>query len=194
MIHFVQWLIGAEAEPGPLALRDGVHPVQSWRYLRQVEGSPAPSPFMWLAGLVIAAFLLPVLAWSLEEPALVPVLKQNLSVGEVIQEEDVEMKAVGSVRLSPRVLRRTQDIVGKEVHRRIRAGYPVYDSHVRVPPTIRKNTVVDVIYLAPGLRLNSSARALQDAGTGHSVRVQNVHSGRIVAGRALEDGRVLVKK
>jgi flagella basal body P-ring formation protein FlgA len=140
------------------------------------------------------AFLIPVLAWSVEKTVPIPVLKHDIPVGERIQASDVEMKGMDATRLSPRMLRRTADLVGKEVQRRVRAGHPVYDSHVRVPPTIRKNTTVDVIYLAPGLQLNGSARALQDAGAGHSVRVQNVYSGRIVAGQALEDGRVLVKK
>ena len=184
------WLTGQDTVPtDPVLVRDGIWAVKSWKHLQVEPKADSHWPFMLLALCVMASFLLPILAWGVE----VPVLKNSLSRGDIISESDVTVRSMPEKSISPRVLRRAAELVGKEAHRPIRAGIPVYDSYVRTPPTIRKNGVVDVIYKAPGMTVLGTGKALQDGVSGHSIRFMNPNSGKIVHGALLADGRILVK-
>ena len=190
----LDWLTGRDSVPlteeRPM-MRDGIWAVMGWRDLQDRPLVTPVTPFAWLIGLVIATFLFPLLAWS--ETQDLPVLKNRLEKGHIITAADLTSKPFGERFISARVIQEKSDLVGKEVYRHMNAGVPIFNTYVRVPPTIRKNTSVELVFSAPGIALTGTGRALTDAPTGQQVKVMNDESGKIVAGVALKDGRVLVQ-
>ena len=83
--------------------------------------------------------------------------------------------------------------MGKEVFRNVRAGSPIYDSHVRVPPTVRKNGVVPITFSATGLDITGIGKALEDAAIGSPVKVLNEETGQTLAGIVLPNGTVEIR-
>ena len=107
--------------------------------------------------------------------------------------EDIETREFDENFISPRMLRNKKELIGKEIFRSVRSGVPIYDSYIRVPPTIRKNGVVEIIFTAPGIVVNGKGRSLQDAPAGQMARVMNTASGKIVSGEVTKQGTILVR-
>ena len=123
----------------------------------------------------------------------VPVLRRSVAVGEAVRAEDVSWQPIRRDRIRGNMVTDTDEVVGLEPRRRIRAGEPIRASDLRPVETISKGTVVTMVVRAPGITLTATGRAIQAGATGDIIRVSNLKSHRIVQGTIVSPGRVDVQ-
>lgn len=111
-----------------------------------------------------------------------PVLVRPVPAGEVIQESDLEWRAVRADRLDRNAATSADQLVGMTPTRGLKPGRVVKVSEVRPPLLVEKGALVTMTASAPGLLLTATGRALDDGAEGDVVRVLNVQSKRTVEG------------
>lgn len=202
-------------------MRDGIWAVMGWKDLQNRSLEKEPNVLLWMAIAVMLSFILPVLAWSegiqvasndtlLPPPVLsaytaepvptakaatgteLPVLKYTMRQGERIDADDLGTRIVQG-HFSNKVVLRADELIGKELFRNVRANAPIYESHVRFPPTVRKNGVVPILFVAAGIEIKGLGKALEDAAAGNTVRVMNEASGQTLAGIVMPNGTVEIR-
>lgn len=109
-------------------------------------------------------------------PIEIPVLRQPLQPGAIIEADDLVTRAVSVQRLRAGTITRAEDIVGKTPRRALRAGIPLDMRDVEAPRLVRRGEQVSVAYVAGGIRLEMSGRALDDGARGETIRIQNTKS------------------
>lgn len=136
--------------------------------------------------VLISSFIiavLPGLAFAANVTANV-----NLPRGTIIAQQDINIKtSSGEVRSEV-----VSAYIGKEVKRTIPKGYKLNPAYVGNPIVVRRNARVNMIYRFGALELSAWGRALDEGGTGDTIRVMNLDSRKRVQGRILESGRVKV--
>lgn len=112
----------------------------------------------------------------------------NLPRGTIIAQHDIDIKtSSGEVRSEV-----ASAYIGKEVKRSIPKGYKLNPAYVGNPIVVRRNARVNMIYRFGALELSAWGRALDEGGTGDTIRVMNLDSRKRVQGRILESGRIEV--
>jgi flagella basal body P-ring formation protein FlgA len=122
----------------------------------------------------------------------VPVLREPLARGGVIEDGDVEWRPIKLNRLRENVAREAEEIIGKVAKRRLRAGAPLRSRDLGLPIVIAKGSVVTLALEAPGLMLSATGRALENGSDGALIRVMNVHSKQTVEAIVVGPDRVRV--
>lgn len=202
-------------------MRDGIWAVMGWKDLQSRSLEKEPNVLLWMTIAVMLSFILPVLAWSenvlvasngtlLPPPVLseytaepipvakavvgteLPVLKYAMRQGERIDADDLDTRIVQG-HFSNKVVLRADELIGKELFRNVRANAPIYESHVRFPPTVRKNGVVPILFVAAGIEIKGLGKALEDAAAGNTVRVMNEASGQTLAGIVMPNGTIEIR-
>lgn len=103
-------------------------------------------------------------------PPLVAVVSRPLRKGEVVRASDIKfLPAVGQVQ---NAIYRIEEVLGKETTRAVAAGQILDAGHVRSPLLVQRGEVVRVIARAAGVRIRTTARALQEGSHGELVEVQ----------------------
>lgn len=99
---------------------------------------------------------------------------RNVRRGEIIRQEDVEMRQLSVVRQDASYPTDLRQIVGKQAARGISADRPISDNDVREPVIVRRNEVVTVFAYAGNIVVRREMLALSDAGKGELVEVQPI--------------------
>jgi flagella basal body P-ring formation protein FlgA len=81
---------------------------------------------------------------------------------------------------------------GLEARVNLYPGRPIRRAEVGAPTVIRRNAVVELIFIRGGLTIALEGRALQPAGEGEAIRVMNLSSRSTVTGVATAGGTVVV--
>jgi flagella basal body P-ring formation protein FlgA len=90
------------------------------------------------------------------------------------------------------VLRAVTDAAGKETRRALKAGEIIRASDLKRPTLVAKGSNVTMLFVAPGMQLTSTGRALEDGGQGDSITVLNPTSYRKVEAVVVKAGTVRV--
>jgi flagella basal body P-ring formation protein FlgA len=129
-------------------------------------------------------------AWARVEvfrnrPALV--LVRNVRRGDVLGAADVEVRsgATGWAGLSA-----PEDAIGKRVTRSLRAGSPLGERDLEAVPVVDRGDVLLLVARVGGVVASMPGKALESAGIGEMMRVENLTSGQMVSG-VLQDGGVV---
>ncbi len=186
--RLIDWIVGKD-KPEPTLMQDGVWLMMGWKDMQDDEKNAHILPLIWLVAIVL---LIPVMAFANTNTIDVPVPTHRIKSGTLLKAEDFELKTVNA-NLSHTFLVNLEDLVGKETRRFIRAGQPVHERAVRIPPDVRKNTFVQIIYQIPGISLSAKGRALEDARIGEAVKIQNIDSHKVVIGMVLANGTVKIQ-
>ncbi len=117
------------------------------------------------------------------------VVTRDVERGEVLGPEDVEVRA-GEGRAGALV--DPQQAVGRRARRVLRAGSPVRARDLAVVSVVGRGGLVRLVARVGGITATTVGRALDDAGIGETVRVENLSSGRTVSGIVQTDGVVAV--
>jgi len=131
------------------------------------------------------ASILPTLAST---EVLVPV--RTIRIGEVLSETDlrpIDLQSPGAIKPG-------SDIAGLEARVTLFANQPFARNDLRDPRLVHRNEKVTLLYVSPGLTIQSEGRALSDGSIGNSVTVMNLESRTKVSGTVQADGSVLVAK
>lgn len=168
-------------------------PVLGWRALHTKKPAEDTRPFIGMLIFLVLAFCIPILAWAESSSVEVPVVNRMISAGSILSADDITMRTLEKRFLHPRMITDKQDLLDKEAIRTLRSGHPVYSTNVRVPPKVRKNTVIEVEYVAPALTLRGTGKVLEDGGVGDTIRIINPESGKVMAGVVQPNGEVVVR-
>jgi len=118
----------------------------------------------------------------------VVVLARDVRRGEVLSADDVEVKPAspgGRPGLAdPRA------VLGKRLRRTLRAGAVLTERDVETVPVVERGDLVRLVARVGAITATTLGRAVEAAGIGERVRVENLSSGRTVAGVVREAGVV----
>jgi len=86
----------------------------------------------------------------------------------------------------------TEDYLGQELTRPVRAGAVMTLRHVRTPLQIKRNETVSLIFRRGSLTMETTGRALDEGANGDRISVMNSTSRKRVMGRIVGPGQVEV--
>ncbi|MGE6699435.1 flagellar basal body P-ring formation chaperone FlgA [Hyphomonas sp. NPDC076900] len=86
-----------------------------------------------------------------------------------------------------------EPVVGREAKRTIYAGQPVTMDNTRPARLVARNQIVTVKYIAGGLEISTTGRAMGEAALNEPVTVLNLQSRQLVQGIVQENGWVLAQ-
>lgn len=121
-----------------------------------------------------------------------PALARALPAGERIAASDIVFVEMEANRLPADALRDPAGLEGMEARRALRAGAPLRPYDIAAPAAVKKNEIITVYYIRPGITLAARGRALEDAPAGAPVRVLNLQSNRVIEATAEAPGRARV--
>lgn len=122
----------------------------------------------------------------------VPVPNRAIQAGVQLTASDFNMVTLPATSLGRFAVTDAAALEGLEVRRVLPEGRPVQSQSLQIPRVVRRGEKLTLIYQSGPLEVSAAARALEDAGPGDPVRVQNMTSNKTVTGIALRDGRVQV--
>lgn len=114
-------------------------------------------------------------------------LVRNVRRGQVLTAEDVEVRA-GEAPWG--ALSDPADAVGKRMVRALRANSALLERDLEAVPVVDRGDTVLLVAKVGGVMASVPGKALESAGVGEMVRVENLSSGQTVSG-LLRDGGVV---
>mgnify|MGYP003393036618 CR=1 FL=1 len=109
----------------------------------------------------------------------VPVIKRQIRNGELISDDDVEMRKFPQVRIYKDTINDIASLVGSTPVRGISAGRPIRRSEVAPPALIKKNALVQMRYKTESMEITTAGQAMTDGAKGDVIEVRNVASKKI---------------
>lgn len=107
-------------------------------------------------------------------------LEQPVARGQVVTANMVALRDVTQRSLSSDVLTHADQALGLAAKRALRPGQPLRAGDLQAPLVLRRGDVVSMVFSAPGIRLTTAARALEDGAVGDTVAISNLRSKRTV--------------
>ena len=126
------------------------------------------------------------------EKIRIPVLRQRLGEKAVVSAGDIDWLSVRADRLAKGSVTDEADLIGKALHRRVRAGQPIRLSDLGDPVTINKKAPVTILVKEGLMQLTAQGRALEDGQVGESIKVMNVYSNKTVYAVVVDENLVEV--
>ena len=118
------------------------------------------------------------------------VYARNLSAGEIVEASDLEWseEAVAGADTPDRA----EAAIGMAARLPLRAGAAVSAHELIAPKVIRRDQMISVDYVADGISLSLSAKALNDAALGDTVQAMNLSSKKTIEAVAVAAGHAAV--
>jgi len=125
--------------------------------------------------------------------ALVPVPTRRIGQGEVIGRGDIDWQPMREQNLGRSVIAgETVDVVGMAARRPLSAGTALRATDVEPPILVERRANVMVVLQMPQMTLTMQGKALDRGALGETVRVENLHSKRLVEGVVSGPGKVTI--
>jgi flagella basal body P-ring formation protein FlgA len=121
-----------------------------------------------------------------------PVLKRDIKRGDIISNEDIEIKHFPPSRIAKSVLAKTRTIVGMTAARAMKAGSFIRTSDLDTPKLVKKNQLVMLVFEKNGMMLKTRGKAMTDGERGESISVMNIQSKRMIEGTIQSAGVVVI--
>ena len=123
-------------------------------------------------------------ATSAAEPAVamveVPVPRQRLRRGQVIEGADLDWLAVADSRRLTAAAMAPEELVGMSARRALPAGRPVALGDLRPPVAVLRGDAVAMVMRSGPMVLTARGRAIEEGAVGDVIRVMNTDSNRTV--------------
>lgn len=116
---------------------------------------------------------------------------RSLAAGDVVQPEDVIWSTVQAHLAQGGSPSDAEQVIGLSARRALRAGAVVGARDLVSPRVIARNDMVEVAFIAGGVRLTVTGRATRDAAVGEPVPVLNTTSGRTIDAIASGPGQAM---
>ncbi len=123
--------------------------------------------------------------------ALVPVPRQTIRRGEVLQESDLEMRRIDIGRF-PACAMDIKSCAGMRAKSFLRKGSPILLNAIDVPPLVSRGAPVMIEAGNDGLVVADKGVALMDGRADEAISVKNLSSGRQIVGIVIAPSRVRV--
>lgn len=102
--------------------------------------------------------------------------------------DEIRLESRASGQLPAGAFTRSDEVVGKQALRDIKAGEVLTSRVLQPPPVVQKGDLVTLVVEGKGFRITASGRAKEDGRPGQLIRVTNLASKKDLYGR-VEDGR-----
>lgn len=112
-------------------------------------------------------------------PAEILTFARNFKAGEMIQPQDLAWTSAPAF-VPPDSPRDPREVIGQAPRRPVQAGSPVSLQDLSTPIAIRKDDVVQVAYIADGIKLVLEGKALGSASVGEAVDIMNTASKKTI--------------
>ena len=112
----------------------------------------------------------------------VPVLAADVKAGDVISAADIEYVTRRKDSVATNALTSEDQLVGMTPRRTAAAGQPLQGNDLEAPMLVRKGQTVTVTLNTGAIALSLQGRAMQNGGTGDTIRILNPASNQVVEG------------
>jgi len=127
---------------------------------------------------------------TIEEVRLIPMFNRVIASGEVITKADLEWKKFPVRRLTRNAVVASSQLIGQTVKRAISANKLILQNDIMTPVVVSKGSIVLMTYKRGRLSLTMQGRALENGGTGDTIRLMNQKSKKTVFGVVVGDDAV----
>ena len=125
-----------------------------------------------LAVLALPLFANMALASGVADMRIV-VPSHSIPRGTTISDSDLSYLTVDPSSVQAGIVTSMNDLDGMEARRVLRAGEPVRPDDVRKPILVTKGSMVTMNFVAPGITLTATGKAMSEGGMGETVTVLN---------------------
>jgi flagella basal body P-ring formation protein FlgA len=122
-----------------------------------------------------------LMAWPAFADTRVVVPNHDIARGDTIGTADLVYGTIQSNSVFSGLATTMDDLNGMEARRSLRAGEVVRLSDVRKPVIVAKGSTVTMTFIAPGVTLTATGRAMGEGGIGDTITVQNPVSFRQIS-------------
>lgn len=110
----------------------------------------------------------------------------------MIVREDLKVVQLPRTRVSNSAIETIEDAIGMAARRRLAPGRAIRRGDLEEPKLVKRNSLVTLVYRAPGMVLKAKGRALDDAAKGQTVQIVNLQSKRTVEAQVTGAGMASV--
>lgn len=129
------------------------------------------------------------LKWKCE----ILVASERIKRGERIYPWQVALKETFKSRCPKRDIEDPQELINYVALRNIRKGMPIKKSYLKKSPLVVRGQEVDVVYRSGNVEISFPATALENGFWGDTVRVKSKNTGKILIGRVMAEGVVVLE-
>ncbi len=112
--------------------------------------------------------------------------------GEIVKEDDIQLKRAKITDDPKNYSNNTLDIVGKKALRDIYPEEPLKLSDLDNPVVIEKGDTVKLVFTRPGMLISAKGEAKDSGRIGDKIRVMNLSSKKVIQGRIKDKETVIV--
>ena len=118
----------------------------------------------------------------------VPVVRSRMHKGDVILDDDLDVKRMAESRLRHNTVLDMQRIIGMAPRRTLQPGRPIVEHELRRPIITEKGDLVQVAYQTPYMEIRTLGEALEDASEGDIISIRNTESEIILRAAIIAPG------
>ncbi len=122
----------------------------------------------------------------------VPVLIRNLSKGDRISQDDIELRNFPKDKIQSGDQTDVNNIIGKTATKTLSKDHLVSADDIRSPILVSKNATVSAVYKSDSIEVKALAVAMDDGGEGDIIRLKNFDSGKVFRAVVQADGTVVI--
>lgn len=136
--------------------------------------------------------------WSIYVPVTIQVYRdiavarQSLPQHKILTSGDFRMERLDVSKFSGAYIADPDKLIGKQLRRPVQMGGPLLSTMLKEPIAIKRGQRVTLLAKSQTFEVRMEAKALTDGAVGDKIRVQNLHSKRIIEGKLGENGLVFV--
>lgn len=127
-----------------------------------------------------------------DEWRMMPVAVRPMIRGSIVSAGDVQLTRMNGTSMSRDSLEQLVDIVGRSLTKDVGQGEMFKASSVVIPPVVNAGSRVTIVFRQNRLEVTATGTALENGGLGQDIRIRNDSSKKIVMGRVVEPGLVMV--
>lgn len=137
--------------------------------------------------------------WRIYVPVVVAaygdvlVTRNALPRGHRLKAADVQLEKRDLSTLRQGFFSEINNVQSLQTKRAIAAGHALTPAEVAPVKLVRNGEMVQLVSASRGVQVAARGKALADGAEGHTVRVRNLSSGRVIEGRVVGPGRVEVR-
>ena len=122
----------------------------------------------------------------------VVVAKNDIKPRQILTSDYLELKEVPIKNFNLRYITDINSIIGKQSTRFIKKGNIITSNMVKIPPTVKRGSLVKVIATDGNIVISTIGKALDSGIINTPIRVMNLNSGKIFIGKIIAPNEVIV--
>lgn len=122
----------------------------------------------------------------------IPVLSQNIGRETVITQDMLEFKKIPQPSVRRNNIVNISDLMGTVSARNLSKGRAINYSDVKKPIIVKKNDIVQALYIRKNMEVKLLAVAQQNAAEGDVIRLKNYDSGALFEGKINSAGQAII--